>query len=85
MLTKKEIQARADKLYPIIPLETRGTSSEILNDDDQLENFRLSIQSVSSNMAYVHGYTDAQNKFLATLIGVFAGAIIGVLIGLIFI
>lgn len=61
-MTKEKIQKLADKLYPIVPLECSGSSaSEILDDDEKLENFRLNIQSVSSNMAYVKGFIDGQS------------------------
>ena len=52
MKSEKEIQSIADKIYPIVPLKTHGkTIEEILNDDELLENLRLTIQSVASNMA----------------------------------
>ena len=82
MLTKKEIQAKADKIYPIVPLNTREDveSGKILNDDELLESFRLTIQSVSSNIGYVRGYEDAQNTIFNSIIAVGVGFIIGLLI-----
>ena len=63
MKSEEEIQSIADKIYPIVPLETRGkTPEEILNDDELLENFRLTIQSAASNMAYVKGFKDGQKE-----------------------
>lgn len=63
MKSEEEIQSIADKIYPIVPLETRGnTPEEILNDDELLENFRLTIQSAASNMAYVKGFIDGQKE-----------------------
>lgn len=61
-MKKANVQKLADKIYPIVPLKTNATSSEILNNDELLENFRLSIQSVSSNMAYVKGFMDGQRS-----------------------
>ena len=59
MKSEKEIQSIADKIYPI----THGkTTEEILNDDELLENLRLIIQSVASNMAYVKGFIDGQKE-----------------------
>lgn len=63
MKSEKEIQSIADKIYPIVPLKTHGnTTEEILNDDELLENLRLTIQSVASNMAYVKGFIDGQKE-----------------------
>ena len=62
-MTKEQIQKLADKKYPIVPLEVEdASSSEILNDDQLLENFRLTIQSAASNMAYVNGFLDGQKR-----------------------
>ena len=63
MKSEKEIQSIADKIYRIVPLKTDGkTIEEILNDDELLENLRLTIQSVASNMAYVKGFIDGQKE-----------------------
>ena len=77
-MTEKELQERADKIYPIIPLKLRedATSGEILNDDEMLESFRLTIQSTASNMAYVHGYKDAQNNHCLRLLGFLGGLVL---------
>jgi len=79
LLSKKDIQARADKLYPIVPLKTRTDEdpSVVVNDSELLENFRLTIQSTCSNMAYVRGYNDAANDWFTTVISVLIGLLIG--------
>ena len=86
LLSKSKIQKRADKLYPIVPLKTRTDEdpSVVVNDGELLENFRLTIQSVSSNMAYVRGYNDATNDWYVTVISVAIGLLIGFFVCVIF-
>ena len=86
LLSKSKIQERADKLYPIVPLKTRTDEdpSVVVNDEELLENFRLTIQSVSSNMAYVRGYNDAANDWYTTVISAAIGLLIGFFVCVIF-
>lgn len=58
--------SRAEELanakYPIVPLSIPETtpSGEILNSDKALDDFRISIQSFSSNHAFIEGYEQAE-------------------------
>ena len=86
LLSKSKIQERADKLYPIVPLKTSTDEdpSVVVNDDELLENFRLTIESASANMAYVRGYNDASDDLFKTVVPISIGLIIGFLLCVIF-
>lgn len=85
-MTKKEIQKLADIKYPIIPQKfPNEDTGEICNNDEMLENFRLSIESISRNQSYIEGYIDAQNHIYNKILAYMIGTIIGLMIGFIII
>ncbi len=66
-MTKAE--QRAKEAYPIHPMKIlpeEGEHGEILNFDEWLDDFRISIQSFSLNRGYQEGYEQAEKDYSLT-------------------
>lgn len=74
----KKAEELANKRWPIHPftiLPKEGAHGEILNFDEWLDDYRISIQSFSANKGYEQGYEQAE-KDLIPLINRLCEAII---------
>lgn len=57
----------ANELWPIVPLKCELSSAgEILNNDEALDNFRIHVQSISSNNGFIQGYHQAEKDLALT-------------------
>lgn len=63
------IEQKAKEVYPIHPMEILPEEDEngkIINFDEWLDDFRLSIQSFSLNKGYQEGYEQAEKDYALT-------------------